>query len=348
MKIQKSFPIALLFLALLLLFPMGASASTRVTASVTPKKSGIQLQKVEYDVSNKLPKIEVSFLSRVSWKLNAKVKSVKDNKGTRYKAELFDRDSDDCDIVIPKLKAGRTYTIKISGIKKARSSKWQTITLKVKIPADSKKIGVSSVNVEYDPDSMYDYEVTVRFNCAVQWKASADVTSVKASGEKARDAVLTDRDDRDCEIHVNSLTPGKTYAIKISGIKARGASSYGTITVNAKVPPKSSALKVRLVTYDVDYEDNEYTVSFAFNKCLAMGNRPTVIIRDAAGKAYSSKSSYVECDHDDCEVYLSKPLTHGKTYSYEISNIQGYGDTGSATLKGSFKAVDDDYYDYDD
>lgn len=341
------------------LIPQPALASS-VKLSFTSKTSGgddIQVRRVKYDgetapdyfgghipqSSGTLHELEVDFISRVMWSGSAKVTSVKDNKGKKYKGYLGERDDDDCEIYISKLKTGRTYTIVINGIKEFGASKYRKLTLKVKIPAmgsSSKKVKVKKVTVD-DDDGMT--EIDVKFAGKVIWKGNAKITSVKDNKGKSYVGYITDRDDDDCEIYINNITPGRTYKIKISGVKAVGASSYETITVTAKVPSQNSSLAVKKTEYDVDYEygRTEWTVSFEFNKKISHSQNSYVLITDSAGNEYASKSSYVEWDDDECEVHLSSGLTEGNTYHYKIVDVKPIGAGSYSTLTGSFIAYED-------
>ncbi len=361
MNFCKKIVIGLLTACLLTgLIPQPALASS-VKLSFTSKTSGsgddIQVRRVTYDgettpdyivydlpqTPGSLHELEVDFISRVMWKGSAKVTSVKDNKGKTYKGYLGERDDDDCEIYISKLKTGRTYTITISGIKEFGTAKYRKLTLKVKIPAagsSSKKVKVRKVTVD-DDDGIT--EIDVKFAGKVIWKGNAKITSIRDNKGKSYQGHITDRDDDDCEIYIHNVMPGRTYKIKISGIKAAGASSYETITVTAKVPAQNSSLTVKKTEYDVDYEygRTEWTVSFDFNKKISHGQNSCVIITDSAGNEYSSKSSYVEWDDDECEVHLSSGLTEGNTYHYKITDIKPIGTNSYSTLTGTFIAYED-------
>ena len=65
------------------------------------------------------------------------------------------------------------------------------------------------------------------------------------------------------------------------------------------------------------------------------------MIRDAAGKTYSSENSFVKWEEDECEVYLSEALTNGQQYTYEIVNVKAVQGKQFITLNGSFTAYDD-------
>lgn len=230
--------------------------------SYSAKTSGngntIKLKKVTYDYEqddhDDRSEIEVDFKTKVKWKAKAKVTSVKDNKGKSYKGYLTDKDNDECEISIKNLKEGRTYTIVINGIKKAGTSSYRKLTLKVKIPAakENKTITVKKVIVDDDDD------INVKFSSKVTWKKSAKIASIKDNTGKTYKGYLTDKDDDECEISIKNMKADRTYTIKISGIKAKGASDYTSLTVKAVVPPDDDYYDDDDDDDDDDYYDDDY------------------------------------------------------------------------------------------
>lgn len=200
-------------------------------------------------------------------------------------------------------------------------------------------VGVQKVKWD-DDDHGNGIEVDIDFSSRVQWKNNAEV-SVKDNKGNTYSSYLEDRDNDECEIYIENAKYGRTYTIKITGIRKRGASSYGSVTVKVKVPSSSGRLSVKKVEYDEDYDDNEYTVEIDFNKKISSKSDSYVLIKDKNGKSYSTKNSRVKWDDDDCEVFLSKQLEYGKTYTYEIVNVKAKGASKYTTLKGTFVAKDD-------
>lgn len=348
MKLKRKLFSALLTICLLLTaLPVTTLASSKnltYTAKTSGSGSAIKVKKVTYDTDDGQKELEIDFTTKVTWRSNAKVSSIKDNKGVTYTGTLKDKDNDECDIVIPKLKTGRTYTIKITGIKKKGTSSYRTLTLTVKVPAatTTKKVTVKKVSVDIDNDDhdKYKTEIEVDFASDVTWRSNAKITSVKDNKGNTYTGILTEKDDDECEIYIKNIKYGRTYTIKISGVKAKGAASYQTITVTAKVPAKTNKLTVKEVDYDVDRKNGKtvYTVEFDFNKNVVKKSNSYIIIRDSSGKAYSSKNSYIEWDKDECELRLSKKLTVGKTYTYKIVNVKSSSESSYRTITGSFVA----------
>lgn len=338
----------LMICLLLAVLPQTISAGQglKFHAKTSGSERTIYVKKITYEGENKnlrrgnktLHELDVDFSSDVTWEPRAKVSSVKDNKGKSYRGYLWEIDDDSCEIAIAGLKQGRTYTIKITGIRHRQAASFGRLTLKVKIPVQkpaSSDISVRKVSVDEA-----DGEVDVKFASKVLWKYDAEVISVKDNKGKKYRGYLTDTDDDECELYIDGMKYGRTYTIRISGIKERGASAYKTVAIKVKVRAQKNSLRVKRVTYDEDYDDGrmEWEVSFAFNKDVVHKVGSYVIIRDAGGKVYASRSSYVDWDDDECDVRLSEGLTLGRTYTYEIKNVKAAGTGKYMTLKGQFTA----------
>lgn len=196
--------------------------------------------------------------------------------------------------------------------------------------SDRIKVGRVSVDDSYGI-------IDVDFISRVIWSSDAKVVSVKDNKGKSYKGYLVDKDDDDCEIFIQNMKYGRTYRIQISGIMKPG-SSYRTITIKVKVPARKKNIVVKKVKYESDYDDGrmEYTVSFDFKYDIRHKRNSYILIQDSNGKAYSSKTSYVDWDDDECEVHLSEGLTSGKTYTYEIKSVKPVEAKEFSSLKGIF------------
>lgn len=330
--------------------PLRAQASPGLEFHAYTSGSGnsIRVKKVTYEgeitdhhIDRKdkvVSEIEIDFRTKVSWMYNAKVSSVKDNKGKSYRGYLLDADDDGCDIGIAGMKHGRTYTIEMKWVRPRGSRSYRMLTVEVKIPsAKSSSGGIKITRASVDEE---DNEVDIKFASKVSWKRNAKVSSIKDNKGKSYKGYLADTDDDDCEIYIPNLKGGRTYTIKISGVKPRGSSSYKTVTVKVKAPARRHGLTVKKVEYDEDYDDGrmEWTVSIDFNKDIQWKESSCVIIKDAQGKQYSSETSYVEWDHDECEAHLSERLQAGGQYTYEVRDVKPAGAGKYMTLSGTFTA----------
>ena len=118
--------IAAVVLALTLLLGIaGTAAGTTVNAAektaktTVTKESGrktVTIKKLTYDLKDKDENISIDFATKVKWKKSAGI-TVTDSTGKTYEARLEEKDSDECEITAENLKAGKTYTIVLSGIK---------------------------------------------------------------------------------------------------------------------------------------------------------------------------------------------------------------------------------------
>lgn len=331
MKKRKILSVRLLLVCIMvMLLPMTAFA----------ENNRVKVKKVEVDQDNDdrdkyNTEIEINFTSRVVWRSNAKITSIKDSTGKSYTGILTDKDDDECEVYIKNLKYGRTYTIKISGVRARGASSYETITVKVKVPAQKKtpKAAVKKVEVDQDNDDhdKYKTEIEIKFASRVNWSSYAKITSVTDSTGKSYTGFLNDLDDDECEVYIRNLKYGRTYTIKISGVRAKGASSYETITVKVKVPAQKKTSKVAVKKVEVDDDDRYPTdVDIEFtSKVTWSSNAKVISVKDSNGRACTG--ILMDTDDDECEVYI-KNLKSGRTYTIQISGVKARGASSYETI----------------
>lgn len=205
-----------------LLTTASVQASTAKFTASTKDTSKITVEEVEYDLKDKYEAIEFDFLSRIDLKRSATV-SVKDNSGNTYKSSISDYFYDDISLDVTGLKAGKSYTVTINGIKNSSASKYGTLTIKFSIP---KATGLLVKEVDFD---YYDREVSFDFNKDVTYK-NAKVVITNSSGSKTYTTKIVEKDADELSVRVKGLQVGKSYKYKITGVKAVGASSSKTIS----------------------------------------------------------------------------------------------------------------------
>lgn len=192
------------------------------TASAASTTSKPKIEEVEYESKGR---VDVEFYGKVDYK-NVKVKA-KDASGKSYTARVAAKDNDELDFIISGYKTNTKYSFTISGIKKRSESEYTSVSGSVKIPS-VKKVTVEEVDYDYE-----DKELTVEFKNIVQWN-SPKVTVTDLNG-KAFTARITERDSDEIEAKVKGLKVGKTYKYKITGIKAKGADNYTSVSGSFKV-----------------------------------------------------------------------------------------------------------------
>ncbi len=209
-------------------------------------------------------------------------------------------------------------------------------------------IKVRNVEMDSDNDS-YKNEIELNFSTKVQYRSNFKVASVKDNKGASYSAKITDRDSDECDIYIKNLKKGRTYTIKLTGIKKARTSSYRTFTVKVTVPSSKTStasnkgLRVREVSVDMpDWDDyDKGSVSFDFNKNVSFKSNAYVIIKDSNGRQMSTKNSWLETEHDECEVQLNRKLTQGRKYTYSIVGVKVRGASSYTTINGSFYAYDD-------
>ena len=187
-----------------------------VVAAV-PAFAAPKIKKAEYEGKGR---VEVDFNSKVKYQ-NVKV-TVKDDKGASYSTAINEKDNDDLTFTIKNFKTGRTYTYTISGVRKSGEKSYGNVTGKVTIPETTADPKVKEV--DYDKN---DREVEFEFTSKVQWKG-AKVTIT--DGSKNYVTRINKKDKDSIEVKVSKLTPGKKYNYKISGVSAKNAGSYKTVS----------------------------------------------------------------------------------------------------------------------
>lgn len=206
-----------------------AFAGTNATyTSSTKNTKSITVKDVEYDFDYNDQGFEIDLGTRVNWKSKVSV-TVKDNKDTKYKAYITDKDSDECEIYVPNLKANRTYTITINGIKSTSSNSYGSLTIKAKVPKSANKGIVKDVDYDYN-----EKELDIEFKTDVTYK-SPKITITSEDGSKTYSARIIEREDDECTIYVKGLKVGSTYRFKLTGVKAEGASKSTAIQGNFTV-----------------------------------------------------------------------------------------------------------------
>ena len=113
-------------------------------------------------------KVEVEFYGDVQWSGKTKVK-VKDGQGKSYKVSVISKDDDEIKFRVKGYKAGKTYSFKISKVRKEHTKKYGTVKGKFSIPKKSKKniskatarnIALNDAAKRYGVTSnIYDYDV---------------------------------------------------------------------------------------------------------------------------------------------------------------------------------------------
>ena len=103
----------------------GTAKSTKLSGKIMlPTSNGnVPVKEIEYDKKDK--EVEFSFEKKVKWK-SPKVSITDGSK--EYVRSIKDRDNDEIEVSVKKLKKGKVYQYTISGIKKKGDKKYTTIS----------------------------------------------------------------------------------------------------------------------------------------------------------------------------------------------------------------------------
>lgn len=178
------------------------------------------IEKTEYDGKGK---VEVEFYGDVKY-YNTKVTVTKLSTGKTYTADILKKDSDDIEFLSPSYTSGCKYKYTISGIKKYGGSSYTSVSGYFTVP---KATSIKIEDIEYDAE---DRELSVDFKTRVNWK-NPTVNVYSTSGTYICSGRILEKDSDGIEVRLSkSLSYGKKYTCKISGVKARTASEYKTIS----------------------------------------------------------------------------------------------------------------------
>lgn len=110
---KKAFFLITIFVLAALIIPIESAY-----AAAAPR-----VEDVEYDYEDR--EVNIEFYGRVQWK-KAKVK-IYDGKGKQYVRYIIEKDSDDIEVKTKRLKVGKKYRYKITGVKKRGTKDYKTI-----------------------------------------------------------------------------------------------------------------------------------------------------------------------------------------------------------------------------
>ena len=145
-----------------------------------------------------------------------------DPAGKQFTAPVVDKDRNELEFKIKGAQQGKTYSFKISGIRKVGEKKYRCVKGIIRIPTSKGNVPVKEIeyfksnkNVEFD------------FTVPVQWK-KAKVTIT--DGKNQYVVKITKRNKKEIKVRVKGLKAGAVYSYTISGIRRYGKGKYGTIS----------------------------------------------------------------------------------------------------------------------
>lgn len=194
--------------------------TTCVPTAFAASGSAPKFQEIDYDKNGE---VDIDFYGNVKYS-NPKV-TVKDSYGNVYTAKITDRENydDEMEFKVYRIKAGRTYTFTISGIKKVNASSYTSVTGTFRVPNDTSPV---IEDVEYDSD---DREVSFDFRNNVYWQYARPLVKIETLGGTNKIVKFLSKDADEINVRAK-LTPGAKYKYTIYNVKARGAATYGDIT----------------------------------------------------------------------------------------------------------------------
>lgn len=190
------------------------------------------LQSTDY----KNGKIELDFKRDMNERADLKI-TVTDEKKSSYNVQYYNLDDDDLDIYVKGLPSKQTITVKVSGLKSASGTSYDTLTAQFK--TDSNDILIEEiqasrsgvVEVDFKSDVTWrDAKVTVKDDSGKTYKAELRFDDDDDDDDDDFDDDRYDYDDDECTIVVKGAQKGKNYTFSLSGVKLARSNSYTTVT----------------------------------------------------------------------------------------------------------------------
>lgn len=208
-----------------------------------------------------------------------------------------------------------------------------------------KKIKVKTVKYDLDlnedMDDDDDGNVELKFSTKLKWSRKA---SVKVTDEKAAVLIseIADRDSDDCELYIEDMKEGHTYTVVITGVKAKKAKTYGTLTITFQIPAPNTANNAGKVSNikvkEAEYDEEDGELELKFSKKVQFSDNAEITIKDEQGKKIEAE--IVDTDSDECTIEAE--LEADATYYFIINGIKEKKASSFGQLSGSFVVEEDD------
>lgn len=207
-----------LTVALIFLMSFSCVSVFAGTTNSTIDASAPTIQSVTYDNDGE---VNIEFQEKVRYK-KTKV-TVQDAAGNKYTARIQDKDNDELDFYVRKIKEDTSYSFTISGIKRAKAASYTSVSGSFSVPAAD---AIEIESIEYDEE---DRELSFEFVNNVCWKNRTPVVKITDADGTAVKTRVTDRDRDSLDIRVN-LDYDTEYQYSIAGIAPYGSTNYITVT----------------------------------------------------------------------------------------------------------------------
>ena len=191
--------------------------------------------------------------------------------------------------------------------------------LSVKTPA-----AVRVKNAEWEGNG----RVEVHFRSAVEYRNLRVTVRDEAGKKHCTKNIECSKDE--IEFRTSGLKAGHRYSCRISGIRRKGTSKYGSVKCFFIVPVRVHGITMK----ETDVNLKKGTVGFEFLESVEWKS-PSVSISDGETE---SVVKILEKDAGKIKVKTSR-LEAGKWYDWKISGIRRKDRTEYVTLTGRFQAT---------
>jgi len=190
-----------------------------LTLSAIPAMAAApKIKSVEYEGNGV---VDVNFTSKNVRYKGAKV-VVKDSAGKKLTTKILEKDRDDISFKVSGLKANKKYTFTISGVRVGQSGSYGKVKGSFRTPASKKP---TITKVEFDA---VHYNLEIDFATKVEYK-NLKVTITDEDGNNVL-AWNIEKDEDELDMDVDGMVAGRTYTVKVSGVRVKGVGKYVTVS----------------------------------------------------------------------------------------------------------------------
>lgn len=192
-------------------------AAVVLTIAEIPAQAGSVVKEIEYNGNGR---VGVEFNTDIVYP-SLKI-TVKTAAGKSLPIRITRKSSRALRIIVTGFKQGQAYTVTVSGIR--RKSGGSNLKVSGKIYTPTFKGCVPLKNAEYD---IKDREVEFIFSADVEYR-NPRITVKRGSTNYFRK--INKKESGEIEVSVNALKKGVIYTFTITGIRKKGAKTFGSIT----------------------------------------------------------------------------------------------------------------------
>ncbi len=173
-------------------------------------------------------------------------------------------------------------------------------------------------------------KINVSFSGAVEWSEDAAAALIDEE-QKEITVSIAKKANRSVVVKGSGMVKGKPYTLSISGVKAKGAAEFGTVTAAFKAKKLKSSCKAKKISKKVAVKSKNTIIV----KCKGQVQTKdvTVEVLDEADNRYDA--AVTGKSKGNIKVKVSG-LKKGKTYTITINGVKTKKETNYASIRTTF------------